>query len=356
MSADEFDVIRTLFAPLADSAGARGLLDDAAVFEAQGPVVVTTDTIVEGVHFLSNDPIETIALKALRVNVSDLVGKGAQPWGALLNLAWPKDRPAEEIARFASALGRDLGSFGMSLFGGDTTSTSGPLVVSLTAFGRPLGARTPSRADAEVGDDIWLVGGEIGSAWLGLQLRTRQLKLSDLRRGREPELDVHYEEQAFAGGTPDYLKLSGEVFDAEAAWLMSAYLAPLVRVETSAIVARFARASMDVSDGLIADSVKLAAASGVKLVLVTDAIPLSIPAERWVRNGGDLRQLLTGGDDYVVLFTAAPTNRAEIARCDPGGSLRLTRIGAVEAGEGVAAEDGSTLVFERGGYAHRIGR
>src|SRR5262245_25006060 len=120
-SADEFEVIRTLFAPHADAAGARGLIDDAALLEA-GPLVVTTDAIVEGVHFTSADPIATVAMKALRVNVSDLVGKGALPSAALLTLIWPRSRPAEEIAVFADAFGGDLKFFGMSLLGGDTTS------------------------------------------------------------------------------------------------------------------------------------------------------------------------------------------------------------------------------------------
>ena len=127
MSADEFDVIRTLFAPLAGDAGARGLADDAAVIAQRGALVVTTDAIVEGVHFLPSDPIDTVAMKALRVNVSDLIGKGARPVSALVTLIWPQNRSADEIKLFADGLGRDLKQFGMSLLGGDTTSTPGPM-------------------------------------------------------------------------------------------------------------------------------------------------------------------------------------------------------------------------------------
>ena len=94
MSADEFHVIRKLFAPLATSEGARGLIDDVAVLEARGAIVVTTDAIVEGVHFLSGDPIDLVAKKALRVNFSDLLAKGAAPTGVLLTLIWPKTRDA----------------------------------------------------------------------------------------------------------------------------------------------------------------------------------------------------------------------------------------------------------------------
>jgi len=356
MAADEFDVIRTLFAPLAGD-GARGLVDDVAVLEATSALVVTTDAIVEGVHFLPGDPIETVAMKALRANVSDLIGKGAKPVSVLLTLVWPRTRDAAEIKQFADGLGRDLRDFGMTLLGGDTTSTPGPLTISITAFGAPLSERVPSRADAKAGDDVWLVGGEIGSAWMGLQLRTGALKLDDLKRGRESFVPPG-DEAALRYATPDYLTLPGEEFDAEAAWLMSAYLAPFVRLEAAAIVARFARASMDVSDGLVGDAAKLAAASGVAIKIDANAIPFSIPAERWAFGGGDFRKLITGGDDYVALFTAAEADREAIAAMDADGALRLTRIGRVEAGAGVAVLDasGKTVPIEAASYSHKLGR
>ncbi len=353
MPADEFEVIRALFAPLARSAGARGLIDDAAVLDSAGPLVVTTDAIVEGVHFLPDDPIETIAMKALRVNVSDLVAKGAAPKAALLTLIWPDHRPSAQIPSFARSFGDDLNHFGMTLLGGDTTATPGPLTISVTAFGEPLGARVPSRADAKSGEDLWLVGGEIGSAWLGLELRSGRLTLADLKRGRGEEALPAPDVQM-----PGYLTLPGQDFDAEAAWLMTTYLAPFVRTECAEIVSRFAGASMDVSDGLVADSRKLAAASGVKLRIEANAIPLSIPAARWVQTGGDFRKLITGGDDYVVLFTAPRTARAALAAADPDQTLRLTRIGEVELGAGVEIVDlsGAAVPVAEGGFSHTLGR
>lgn len=356
-SADEFEVIRALFAPHARAAGARALADDAAVIEAGGPLVVTTDAIVEGVHFMPDDPIATVAMKALRVNVSDLIGKGAQPGAALLTLIWPRSRPAEEIQVFADAFTGDLAFFGMNLLGGDTASTDGPLTVSVTAFGAPLGERTPSRADAQVGDDVWLIGGEIGSAWLGHQLRSGAVKLEEIRRGRD-EAAARAEAEAMAGQIPDYLILPGEQLDTEAAWLMSTYLAPFVRPECAAFVARFAHASMDVSDGLVADAMKLAAASGMALRIEASAIPFSIPAERWAFSGGDFRKLVTGGDDYVVLFTASPERRREIEAAEGAGALRLSRIGRVEAGQGVELVDrqGHPIPIPDPGFVHKLGR
>lgn len=357
MSANEFDVIRDLFSPLASDPGARGLIDDAAVLRAHGDLVVTTDAIVEGVHFRPDDPIETVAAKALRVNISDLVGKGAKPTAALLTLVWPDTRPSGEIALFAQSLARELKHFGMTLVGGDTTATSGPLTVSITAFGEPCGERTPSRADAKPGDEVWLIGGEIGSAWLGLQLRTGAIKLEEIRRGRD-EVAAQMESEAASPHMPDYLRLPGEKFDAEAAWLMSLYLAPFVRTECAPIVAKFARASMDVSDGLVADATKLAAASGVALKIEANEIPFSIPAQRWFETGGDFRKLVTGGDDYVVLFTASPGDRAAMLEAENGAALRLTRIGVAEAGEGVTLVDrqGAAIPIPHPGYSHRLGR
>lgn len=356
MSADEFEIIRTLFAPLAKADGARGLVDDAAVLAARGDVVVTTDAIVEGVHFLPTDPIETVAAKALRVNVSDLVGKGARPFAALLTLVWPDARPAGEIKTFAEALGRDLSMFAMSLIGGDTASTPGPLTVSITAFGEPCGARTPSRADAKMGEDVWLIGGEIGSAWLGLQLRTGRAPLTELWRGRSDE--EHAAAKELAGQVPAYLTPPGQEFDAEAAWLVSLSLAPFVRPECAPIISRFASASMDVSDGLVIDAQKLAAASGVKVRINAADVPLSIPAQRWVETGGDLAALLTGGDDYVFLFTAPPEARGDIKAAQGAAALRLSRIGRVEEGAGVdvIGPDGLAMPIQSGGFAHKLGR
>jgi len=358
MGADEFDVIRTLFAPAATHPGARGLQDDAAVFEPGGPVVVTTDAIVEGVHFLPDDPIATVAMKAVRVNVSDLIGKGAKPVAGLVTLIWPNSRPAEDLRYFADAIAGELDSFGIALLGGDTTSTEGPLTVSVTLMGQPLGPRTPARADALPGEDVWLAGGDIGSSWLGLQLRSGAMKLDELKRDRD-EAAAKAESEQLKGEMPDFLVLPGEEFDAEAAWLMSLYLAPMLRTECAGLVAAFARASMDVSDGLIADARKLAAASKVKLRIEANAIPFSHPALRWIFSGGDVRHLISGGDDYVVLFTADAAQRGAIEALDPDGGLRLSRIGQTLEGEGVEFVDraGAPLPLDGfDGFAHRLGR
>ncbi|HWA23217.1 MAG TPA: thiamine-phosphate kinase [Caulobacterales bacterium] len=312
--ADEFAIIARYFAPLATHAGARGLLDDAALIAPDGPVVVTTDAIVEGVHFLRGDSLDLVARKALRVNLSDLAAKGAAPFGYLLTLFWPSDRPAHEMAALAAGLAADQEEFALALLGGDTVSTPGPLALSVTMMGR-AGLRTPSRAGAKAGDGLWVTG-TIGDSGLGLAA------------------------------------LRGEAFDAaDGDYLAGRYHLPLPRVALGPAIANVASAAMDVSDGLIADAAKLAAAAAVRIEIDLDALPLSPAAARWAERQADRltarSQLAAFGDDYEILFTAPAA---------PG--IAATRIGQVQAGTGVSLLGGGRQVTAppAAGYVHRIGR
>src|SRR5690349_10871081 len=162
-------LVARYFRPLATDPGAFGLDDDAAALKPDGnDVVVTTDAIVEGVHFLPDDPPDTIARKALRVNLSDLAAKGAVPAGFVLTLAL---RSTDErwLKPFAAALGEDIARFGCPLLGGDTVSTPGPLMVSVTAFGRVPAGRMVHRSGASAGERV-MVTGTIGDAALGLAI------------------------------------------------------------------------------------------------------------------------------------------------------------------------------------------
>jgi|CXWL01.1.fsa_nt_gi thiamine-monophosphate kinase len=329
--ADEFDIIRSLFAPLATGAGARGLIDDVAILSPRGDIVVTTDAIIEGVHFLPADPIETVAKKALRVNLSDLAAKGAKPVGILLTLLWPHSRPAARIADFARGLGEDLKLYDVALLGGDTCATPGPLTVSITAFGEPYGARTPSRADASIGEQVW-VSGYIGEAFLGLMQLTA-----------EPDI---------LGAAPE------DRVDHPAARARLHYRVPQPPVAFARAIAEFASASIDVSDGLIADAGKLAAASGVAIRIDADAVPLLGGEDYVARHGAaGLMRLLCGGDDYQALFTASPESRGAIVEAGRAAGVVVTLIGDVESGAGVrvVGADGRELPHAAGGHAHRLG-
>ncbi len=316
---DEFDLIRRHFAPLATSPGAAGLRDDVA--EIAPGLIATTDAIVEGVHFLPDDPISTVAQKLVRVNVSDIVAKGGRPDAALLALIWPRARAQEEVGDFARALGSDLAKWGARLVGGDTTSTDGPLTLTLTLLGR-VGQRGPvRRSGAHAGDDVW-VSGTIGDGWLGLMAA----------------------KGAFGRLTAEARNL-----------LVSHYRVPdPPRLKFADLVASVATASVDVSDGLVADAGHVAEASGVGLVIEARHVPLSATGHGYLTNGkADLRALLTGGDDYQTLFTASPKARSEIA----ASREAVTRIGRVEQGAGVKVLDasGGEMVFESAGWRHFSG-
>ncbi|MEL6258575.1 MAG: thiamine-phosphate kinase, partial [Pseudomonadota bacterium] len=234
---DEFDIIETMFAPIAGAPGAAGLRDDVAELDCgDGRLVATCDTIVEGVHFLSDDPIETVARKLVRVNVSDLLSKGARPKDALLSLAWPQGRSTEALQSFANALGDDLSHWGACLVGGDTVRMSGPLTLTLTLTGG-CGERGPvRRSGASAGETVWVTG-VIGAGALGL---------AAARRG-------------------------------ETDWPASAYRLPeLPRLAVADLIADYATASMDLSDGLVGDAGKLADASGVALCLDFDSVPWAL--------------------------------------------------------------------------------
>jgi thiamine-monophosphate kinase len=319
---NEFDIIRRLFAPLARSEAADGLRDDVAeIVPGAGRLIATADAIVEGVHFLPSDPIDTVAAKLLRVNVSDIIAKGGKPDGALLTLVWPQGRGEGELEAFATSLGRELAHWGAHLLGGDTTSTPGPLTLSLTLLGR-CGVRGPvRRSGAKAGEDVWVTG-VIGDGWLGLQAAQGALSAA-------PQDSDH---------------------------LLARYRVPEPPpVAFAAIIDEFAGASIDVSDGLAADAGHIASASGVELVIDWMNVPLSDAARRWLGSNPDgIGSLLTGGDDYQTLFTAPRAARHEIAAACASTGVQAACIGRVEPGAGVRFMDGSgaVLALPRGGWAH----
>ena len=309
---NEFNLIRRYFAPLATSPGSDGLRDDVA--EIAPGIIATKDAIVEGIHFLPDDPLESVAQKLVRVNVSDIIAKGGKPDAALLALVWPKGRPHEQLEGFARGLGKDLARWGAHLAGGDTTSTDGPLTLTLTLTGM-VGPRGPvRRSGAQAGDDIWVTG-TIGDSWLGLQAATGALG-----------------------------KLSAEAHNL----LVSRYRVPEPpRLAFADVVAAHATASIDVSDGLAADAGHVAEASGVQLTIRAADVPLSAVGQSYVDNNrATLADLLTGGDDYQTLFTAPPSARSSIT-----GAVR---IGEVVAGHGVVILDsaGAPMALKRTGFRH----
>src|SRR5712671_5227918 len=299
----EDSLIARYFRPLATDPGAFGLMDDAAILRASGDdIVVTTDAVVEGVHFLPHDPPDTVARKALRVNLSDLAAKGATPAGFVLTLAL---RAADDswLKPFAQALGEDAVLFNCPLLGGDTVATPGPLMISITAFGRVPAGKMVHRSGARPGDRV-VVTGTIGDAALGL----------DILKG------------GVGAGA-----LAG---DARArAMLIGRYRVPQPRTALAGAVRDHAHAAMDVSDGLAGDLAKLCAASGVSAAIDAPGIPLSPAAAELVARGAvDLETLVSAGDDYEILC-AIPEDRFEaFAQGARQGNVAVTSIGTVIAG------------------------
>jgi thiamine-monophosphate kinase len=321
---DEFSLIADLFAPLAALApGAFGLKDDAASFlpSAGMELVLTVDALVEGVHFLPDDPAASIARKLLRVNLSDLAAKGAVPRGYLLTTAWRPDTPLGWIRDFAGGLARDQDIFGLSLWGGDTVSTPGPLTFSLTAIGEVPQGRMLRRAGAQAGDAIFVTG-TIGDAALGLAVCQGRL--------------------APAAG--------------DGAALVARYRLPEPRTALGPGLVGLAHAALDVSDGLMADLTHLCEVSGLGARVKAHGLPLSPSAARCLAAGPELLEtVLTGGDDYEILFTAAPGKSTEIERLGARTGTTITRIGTMlEAGQGVTAIDvaGQPMALSRLGFRH----
>ena len=315
--AGEFELIRRHFAPLA-APSALGLRDDAATLAppAGSDLVLTVDAMVQGVHFLPDDPPDLVARKLLRINLSDLAAKGARPLGYLLTAAWTAELPEDWIAAFARGLGEDQRLFGCPLLGGDTVSTPGPLCFSLTAIGHVPAGRMLRRSGAKSGDLVF-VSGAIGDGALGLRAI----------RGELPRLD-----------------------EADRAYLAGRYRLPQPRLALGPRLIGLAHAAMDVSDGLVADLGHIAETSSVAAVIEAARVPLSAAGIRADR----LELALTGGDDYEILFTAPQGTEAAIAELGRELALPLARIGRIEAGAGVTAvnADGAPIALSSAGWRH----
>jgi thiamine-monophosphate kinase len=324
MPSAEDSLIARYFKPLAADPGAFDLTDDAAILKASGDdLVVTTDAIVEGVHFLADDPPGSIARKALRVNLSDLAAKGAAPAGFVLTLALREAHDAW-LAPFAHALGEDAELFQCPLLGGDTVSTPGPLMISITAFGRVLPSRMVRRAGAEPGDRV-VVSGTIGDAALGLDV----LK-----------------------GAAAAAALAGDA----AAMLVERYRVPRPRTALTQAVRDHASAAMDVSDGLAGDLAKLCAASGVSAAIDALSIPLSEPVQSLLARGiAGIESIVSGGDDYEILCTI-PENRLEgFERAAKLAGVPVTSIGTVVSGTAPPSlldAQGRAITLPRTSWSH----
>ena len=326
MASGEDSLIARYFRPLATDPGAFNLVDDAAILKAQNDdIVVTTDAIVEGVHFLSDDPPDSVGRKALRVNLSDLAAKGATPAGFVLTLAL---RAADEawLTPFARGLGEDAGLFGCPLLGGDTVSTPGPLMISITAFGRVPPGKMVHRGGAKPGDRV-VVTGTIGDAALGLAI---------LRGGAVTTA------------------LADDAVSKQ--MLVARYRLPQPRNALAMAIRDHASAAMDVSDGLAGDLAKLCAASGVSAVVDAPSIPLSAAAAALLAGGAvGIESIVSGGDDYEILCAIPEGSFEAFAQAAGVAKVAVTSIGTVIADTSAPKfldAQGREIALPRLSYSH----
>jgi thiamine-monophosphate kinase len=321
----EDDLIARFFAPIAGQGG-LGLTDDAALVEiaADEELIVTADALAAGMHFFADDPPESIARKALRINLSDLAAKGAKPAGFLLSLALPKDWREEWLSAFANALADDARAFACPLLGGDTIRSPGELFLSITAFGTVPHGKMVRREGARAGDRVY-VSGTIGDAAMGLLLRKR--------------------------------KLVSKSFDQNARdFLLDRYLHPQPRLALAPILRAYATAAMDISDGLVGDITKMLRVSGVSAQIELPRIPLSDAARAAITADPSIHErLFTGGDDYEILCTVPPHASGSFEAAAEKALIDVTAIGVVEAGEDAPCfldKNGTKRDFPRGSFSH----
>jgi len=312
----EFDLINHYFNRSPPKQAELGIGDDGALLSLSPHTrVVVCDTLVSGRHFFDGAEPAALGHKSLAVNLSDLAAMGAEPEAFLLALTLP-DVNGQWLEAFSGGLFSLADRFGCELVGGDTTK--GPLTITITALGLVDPGSALRRDRAEPGDDLW-VSGELGAPAIAVQ----SLQADEWPSALEPAL------------------------------VASRLHRPEPRVALGIALRHFARAAVDVSDGLIADVGHIATRSRVRLQVNADAIPVA-GCIHALDPGRALRAALTGGDDYELAFTAAPENRPAIVQIAAQLDLPLTRIGVVMAGEGVDVVDqaGRPLKFEVSGHDH----
>jgi thiamine-monophosphate kinase len=304
-----------------------GIGDDAAVIAPARNMddVVTTDSLVEGVHFRRDwSTAESIGHKALAVNLSDLAAMGATPRVSLLSLALPADFPLSDFDALLDGYLALSASSGTALVGGNLTRSPGPLVIDVTAIGSVGHRHVLTRTGARKGDELYVTGA-IGAAAAGLAMRQ-------------------------AGRTRDGLD------DARAC--IERYERPGPRLRCGRIVGRThaASAAIDLSDGFSDAAWRLADGGNVGLVVDAAALPIAVGAAAWARDMGQdpIGFALAGGEDYELAF-AVPTRRrsrflAAVRRC---AGLTVTRVGIFGGEAGVWLDrDGTKTPLLRTGFAH----
>ena len=322
---NEFDLIATVFKPLSMGySGSLGLTDDAAIITTPygSELVATMDAICAGVHYIGDEDAGLIAQKLLRVNLSDLAAMGAVPLTYLLSVQLPKNTQAQWLQSFADGLHRDQIQFGIYLAGGDTSSTLGPASFSVTALGHVGTGKALRRSSAKAGDIIYVTG-TLGDSAMGLGLLQKRITIS-LPSDQET-------------------------------WLKDRYFLPQPRLSFGQGLVDTAHAAMDISDGVLQDLGHICTASNVGATIHRNKLPLSNAASALIRADARLwDDVLSGGDDYELLFTVPPQYQRQIESLSKATGIAATAIGVITEDKVLNVEDenGQLLSIPRKGFAH----
>jgi thiamine-monophosphate kinase len=321
----ELDLIAKYFAPLSlSSKGALGLHDDAALMEVPSgyEAVVTNDILVEGIHFLANDPPETIAWKSLAVNLSDLASMGAKPTSYTLGFAIPSYVEHEWIKLYVSGLEEVQNNYKIALIGGDTVSTKGPITLSITAFGHVPKNTAILRSGASAGEEIYVTG-SIGGGYLGLRYLQDNL-----------------------------IQVNGQL----SSLFVQMYRKPVPRVGLGIALRGLATSATDISDGLIADLGNICRESDVSANIQAWDIPVPEGVDKLIeKNCIKLQDIFSGGDDYELLFTVPPGSKSKVRDLACIYDLNISQIGITSLGPANISfydKNHSIIEFDSIGYSH----
>jgi thiamine-monophosphate kinase len=331
-SLNEFDWIETYLKPLAGPEGLN-LLDDAALMQPPSghDLVLTQDTMVEGVHFLPGEYGAGTAERLLIANLSDLAAKGARPLGYLLSVVWPKNLPDTKLRNWMGGFTKGLESlqqrYDFSLFGGDTVKADGPFTVTASFIGAVPSGEMVKRSGAEEGDIVWVTG-TIGDAHLGLLALQKHEDILSFEPSGEA---LWHWEKAFRKAEP--------------------------RLLFRKLLRQYATACADVSDGVLSEAAHIAKASKKHIELDISCCPISNFAQAWCEAGDiseRLLRLVTGGEDFELLFTAKASNSHVLAKTAKEIGLPVTKIGRVGEGKGltVYGSSGEVLNLNSLGFTH----
>jgi len=310
---NEFKLIDEYFRPLAGPEGLN-LADDAAILAVPPgeDIVISTDAMVEHTHFLGGADPSLLARKLLRTNLSDLAAMGARPLGYLLTLCLPTTVGYEWLRGFAAGLAEDQKSFNVFLFGGDTASTRGPIVASITILGAVPWGQAVRRSGARAGDLVYVTG-TIGDGILGLAAAR------------------------------------GEISDPDS-YLAGRYNLPAPR--NALPISGLASAAIDVSDGLAQELGHIARASRLAITVQVPDVPISDQAARFPDR---LADMLAGGDDYELVLAVPPDREAALVETARRVGVKITRIGICHAGEPEVTlldAHGEPIALPRAGWSH----